>query len=57
MMTIIMIIKTILKNVIMRTIIVLRKLLLSFIIYHYTFMMCIIIMLELLKVFVNIIMI
>ena len=53
MMIIVMIIKAIVKNMVMITIITLNTLLLSFVIYRYTFMVYIIIMLKLLKVFVN----
>ena len=57
MMIIVMIIKVIVKNMVMIAIITLNTLLLSFITYRYTFMVSIIIMLKLLKVFVNIFMI
>ena len=53
MMIIVMIIKVIVKNMVMIAIITLNTLLLSFITYRYTFMVSIIIMLKLLKVFVN----
>ena len=56
MMIIVVIIKAIVKNMVMITIITLNTLLLSFVIYRYTFMVYIIIMLKLLKVFVNAIM-
>ena len=56
MMIIVMIIKVIVKNMVMIAIITLNTLLLSFITYRYTFMVSIIIMLKLLKVFVNAIM-
>ena len=55
-MIIVIIIKAIVKNMVMITIITLTTLLLSFVIYRYTFMVYIIIMLKLLKVFVNAIM-
>ena len=51
-----MIIKVIVKNMVMIAIITLNTLLLSFITDRYTFMVSIIIMLKLLKVFVNAIM-
>ena len=56
MMIIVMIIKVIVKNMVMIAIITLNTLLLSFITDRYTFMVSIIIMLKLLKVFVNAIM-
>ena len=52
MMIIVMIVKAIVKNMVMITIITLNTLLLSFVIYRYTFMVYIIIILKLLKVFV-----
>ena len=53
MMIIVMIMKAIVKNMVIITKITLNILLLSFVIYRYTFMVHIIIMLKLLKVFVN----
>ena len=52
-MIIIITIKVIDKNLIMITIITLNILLLSIIMYRYTFIMSIVIMLELSKIFVN----